>query len=210
MGKKTLPPTQLAASGVERPLFNGLDITEGWTVTGGGWFPTEDDMHSKVLSGKGAVTRKLPILPNSNDAPPEYFGLRFKIDLHNAKAAEVHFEHSDPIQRPDEMPRSVLRITKECVALGRKPNRKGEFQLLSPQCPLPSSRAEEETSKYHELLLERQPDHWRVSLNGQAITSKPIDSADRTEAIQFVVEGGQAYFADVFLVELAPIRTKQE
>lgn len=204
VGKTNLPPSQLAASGVERPLFNGLDITEGWKVTSGGWFPTEDEMHSKVLSGNGAVRRKLPRFPNTPNESLEHFGIRFKIDLHKAKAAEVHFEHQDVLERPDAFPRSVLRITNECVTLGKKTDRRGEFQALSPKCPLPTASANDETSKYHELLLERQPDHWRVSLNGQAITSKSIDSVAPTEAIQLVVEGGQAYFADVFLVELAP------
>lgn len=200
----TLPSTQLAPSGREVPLFNGLDITDGWKVTSGGWFPTEDDMHSKVLAGKGAVKRTLPTNYGSTDSAVENFGIRLKIDLHTATAAELHFEHEDVESLSDATPRSVLRLTDECVAVGAKSARRAEFQPLSPNCPLPTEDAASETSHYHELRLERHDDHWRIFLNGTAVASKEIDLSRPTTAIQLVVEGGQAYFADVFAFELEP------
>ncbi len=204
LGKKyLLPTTQLEASReVQRPLFNGLDLN-GWTAIRGGWKATEDDMHSKVLAGKGAITRALPAYLTSSDEPLEHFGVRLKIDLHTAGAAEIHFEHEDIDDREDKLPRSVLRLTGECVTVGTKSARRDEFQPLAPKCPLPPATTDDETSKYHELRLERHTDHWRVLLNGLPVTSKPIDRLRPTKAIQLVVEGGQAYFADVFVYGLA-------
>ncbi len=208
--KHSLPPTQLEASReVQRPLFNGLDLN-GWTAIRGGWKATEDDMHSKVMAGKGAITRELPGYLTSPDEPLEHFGVRLKIDLHTASSAEIHFEHEEHEQQQDQevkqhedqLPRNVLSLTSECVTIGTKPSRRGEFQPLAPKCPLPPTSTSDETSKYHELRLERHTDHWRVLLNGSPVTSKPIDRSRPAKAIQLVVEGGQAYFADVFVYGL--------
>lgn len=202
LGEPTLPTTQLSPSGWERPLFNGVDLN-GWTAIRGGWNPTEDDMHSKVLAGKGAIVRALPTHARSPSEPLDRYGVRLKIDLHTANAAEIHFEHADTTGHSDQSPRSVLRLTSECVALGKKATRRGEFLPVTPNCPLPTASADDETSHYHELRLERHDDHWRVLLNGTAVCSKPLEPEYPTEAVQFVVEGGQAYFADVFAFELA-------
>ncbi|MEM8943589.1 MAG: serine/threonine-protein kinase [Planctomycetota bacterium] len=199
-GQVAIPTTQLTPSSWERPLFNGVDLN-GWTAIRGGWIPTEDDMHSRVLEGKGAIVHKLPTYTTSPADPLEHYGVRLKIDLHTADAAELHFEHADVASLSDKSPRCVLRLTEACVVLGRKPNRRGEFEPLSPNCPLPADKSED-SSHYHELRLERHTDHWRVLLNGIAVASKSIDPRYPNEAIQLVVDSGKAYFADVFVFEL--------
>ena len=198
-----LPPeTKLAPSGWERSLFNGADVND-WKTTSGLWFSSEDEMHSRVLSGKGVVHRRLPTHSTSPDQPLEHYGLRFNIDLKDATFAELHFEHDDPEKLNDKLPRSVVLLTKEHVMLGTKAKLTGEFQPLTPEYPLPADNpSDDESSQYHEIRLERHADHWRVILNGITVTSKRIKSEAPMKFVQFHVSDGQALFGDVFVYEL--------
>lgn len=198
-GSTAIPTSQLVPSGWERALFNGSDLS-GWTAIRGAWGPTVDDMGGRILAGKGSIVHELPRYTDSADEPLKNFGVSWKIDLQSAEAAELHFAHQNV--RDDKLPRSVLRVTNDGVVLGSKASKMAEFVATVSPCPLVAKAADAETSHYHELRLERHVNHWRVQLNGTPICSQNIRVEQPTAAIQLVVEGAQAYFADLYVFEL--------
>jgi len=196
-----IPVSQLIPSGWERALFSGTDIND-WTAARGGWGPTEDDMGGRILAGKGSIVHELPAYTTSSSQSLQYFGVRLKIDLQSAHAAELHFEHQN--LRDDNLPRNVVRLTPDSVTLGSKSRKQADFKPTSSPTPLTSSDPNAEASHYQELRLERHASHWRLLLNGKPIGSQPINQQQPTESIQLVVEGAPAYFADLFVFELVP------
>jgi len=194
-----IPASQLVPSGWERALFNGTDLN-AWTAIRGAWQPTEDDMGGKVLAGKGSIVHALPGYVETPEKPLDEFGVRLKVDLQSAQAAELHFEHTD--LRRDDLPRDVLRLTSAGIIYGGKASKTGEFQATSSLYPVEDRDASPDSSRYREIRLERHGSDWRVLFNGKPIFVQTVKSDPASQSIQLVVEGGKAYFADLSVYEL--------
>jgi hypothetical protein len=185
-----------------QPLFDGQSIS-GWTTVAGGWGPALDPEGGYVLRGSGVIRRPLP---EPDERPLAHYRLTLGVAVHEAKAVEVHF--GIPPAGADDESRGVVRVSREQVAIGRRRGAGSPFEAVGDPLPIdeddtrsPSSRSQ--VTRYHALRIERQADEWTAWFDETPIGSLPAGGRERGE-FWLVAEGGEAFFENLEVRELAP------
>jgi hypothetical protein len=190
--EKPAGPT-MVSSGWRQPLYDGATLPlVDWVHPEGEWAPARDADGGRVLSGRGAIRRRLPPLPDLR--------LVLGVDLHEADAIEVHFGVT-PASAGSES-RHVLRVARDGITLGRRTGDRGEATWLTPVRPLPALARD--ASPYREVRVDRQGPRWWAYFNGELLGSVPAQGSAELPEFRLVTEGsGPARFDNLEIEGLA-------
>jgi hypothetical protein len=174
---------------------------ETWKQISGSWGNLRNSEDEPVLQGKGVIRRDFSELATAEDNQLRNYRLQVFAELNKADAVEVHvgFAERDKSQTPSpEQRRVVLRMTPQGAQLGHKLTDEKGWRPSSPLVPLGSNKGGK-----HSLVLERHTKGWRALLDGDT-TVGFVNAVPRPEAheLRLVVEGGEAWFSDIELMEL--------
>jgi eukaryotic-like serine/threonine-protein kinase len=188
------PPRMLVPVGLGQHLFDGISLT-GWQADSGSWRVTKNTEGGRVLAGTSGmihhalanqVTKKKVALPR--------FRLSVVVQLHGATAAEIEFGREIT---EDDGPRYVAQLSANAVCICRRANEAARCKIESPLLPLDRGSAEPYT-----LMVERQPDVWRVLLDERPVGSVPVSAEPTAAAFALRAEEGEAWFSDVIVQSL--------
>lgn len=187
----------LARSGNFADLFSGQNINQ-WRPLSGGWGPAKNDEGAFVLQGRGLVRRSLAIVDEAGDAqPPEHYVLSCVVDLHQATAAELQFDLAS--DAADER-YWFVSIDSQGATLGGRADAQG-----SPATVIVSRAHKSASQALHAIEVERQSHGWWVLVDGVLLGSVPFDHAAPAAEFRVFADGGQAWFSDVTVEQLAPL-----
>ncbi|MEZ6054052.1 MAG: protein kinase [Planctomycetaceae bacterium] len=213
----TVPVPQLvdmSQTGWTTPLFSGTSLT-GWRIRLGNWAPGRDNEDGFVLEGSNGIVGRPLFKPGDEgkSVPVPYYRLETTVEPHQASGVECHFGLL-PVNDFDG-PRYVVRIDPEEITLGMRPSDQEAFVQHGEGFPLTR-----EYDSRHVIKIERQPGAWIVTVDGQVLRVLPSMSEDLVRADQdkpvqsfppdplpefrLKVEGGPAWFSDIFIEELSP------
>ncbi|MDX1944901.1 MAG: protein kinase [Pirellulaceae bacterium] len=186
----------LVVAGRAGNLFDGLAIDE-WRPQSGGWSPARNADRADVLQGTGVVRRAIS-LPDAEgkSTPVPYYRLTLFVQLHEATAAEVHFDLAAPSSKAE---RQVVRLTSAGSQLGRRAGDAGELSRLGPVLPF-----ELPATAVHVVVVERHTGGWWVTVDEQSLGGRRGLFADPAPEFRLRAEGGPAWFSDVSVEELLP------
>jgi eukaryotic-like serine/threonine-protein kinase len=191
-GTAALPATpKLVASGREAELFEGTSL-KGWFTVEGVWLPAKDAEGGLVLSGRGVIRRPLPTLAN--------YRIMMGLDLHKADAVEIHFGLETP--SADQLPRYVLRVSRQGIALGRGNADRDTLKDLSPVLAYVAEADADEGPSYKEIRIERQGDHWWAFYDSKRVGTVPVSGKPELAELRLVTESGPAFFDALAVEEL--------
>jgi hypothetical protein len=186
----------LARSGNFADLFGGQNINQ-WRPLSGGWGPAKNDEGALVLQGRGLVRRSLAIADGAGESQPlEHFVLSTVVDLHQAAAVEMQFDLAS--DAADER-FWFVRIDSQGATLGGRADAQG-----SPATVVATRAHKPDSQALHAIEVERQSQGWWVLVDGVLLGSVPFDHAAPAAEFRLLAEGGQAWFSDVTVEQLAP------
>jgi serine/threonine protein kinase len=190
----------MVPSGWGRALYDGSTITE-WNNLQGVWKHGVDAEGGKVLSGRGAVARRLPQPNRPGGEPLQSYRLSMLVDVQAASSVDLHFGIA-PAAATGQA-HYVLHVASDGVRLGRVDQDRQSMKPISDimRFPPPDRDA---TMSYHELRVERHVDEWLAFFDGKLVGRGPARPATELPEIRIVTEGGPALFDAVELVELVP------
>ena len=195
-----LRPVSMSTTGWTAHLFLGTS-TKGWTNRFGNWVAAKDDEGASVLSGTdGVISRPLFLKRDNLGRPsaPEFYRMAFSLRSHEATAIGLHFA-LQPVDGLDGE-RDVVRLTADGILIGTQAADNTPLQTLS-EFPLPAP-----WKQSHSIELERQPAGWFVKVDDQLVTTRAHRSGGELPEFRLSVADGPAWFSDLFLEELQPVR----
>lgn len=193
-------PPRLVESVWSEPLFNGQSLS-GWTNHASSWSVQDDDEGSRVLAGNGYLSHPIPPLPADVAESSVAIGLRIRVDLNKADAAEVQFAFDgDDFERAG---RWAVRFVGRQASLGYRKDKDAELDV-SQTVDLDSFRGEADDPMWHEVQLQCHADRWYASFDDQPLGSVAVDVKSPNGAIQLIAVGGQAFFGDISVFGLEP------
>ena len=138
-------------------------------------------------------------LPQPEDGPLEYYQITLGVNLHEADVVEIHF--GVPVTSLGNAARSVLRISREGVSMGRRIGTEGAFDSSS-ETSGPATKYEVDDARYHSLRIERQPGQWRAFFDEIPVGTLAIETVRERSEFWLVTEGGEATFENMAVREL--------
>lgn len=182
----------LKETGWSMELFDGKSL-KGWRIQSGTWTVDADDEKSAIIGGtSGEILR--PLMKPAGDRAERLtcYRLTYTTRLHEATAVELHFNVSRTGSR------DVLRITRDSLAIGRRAASRAPFEQAGEPKPFDAG-----TDKLHEIRLVRDLSFWRLYVEETAAGVVPIGETLELPEFHLAVEGGPAWFGDLFVEELA-------
>ncbi|WP_186776440.1 serine/threonine protein kinase [Rubripirellula reticaptiva] len=197
------PPASLETVWSE-PLFDGQSLAS-WTNHQSVWKVTEDTEGSRVLAGKGKISRRLVPLPPDVAATAIALGLRVRVNLLTAKAAEVQFAFDGDDVTTE--PRWVVRLDPDRAMLG---HRSAVDDKLDVSGSLPiETGISPDGPNWIEVQLQQYSDRWYVLVEGKPLGSFLSNASLATNQIQLVAIDGEAHFSDISTFGLEVDRTSE-
>ncbi len=169
------------------PLFDGVSMA-GWINKQSVWSVKNDIEGSRVLAGKGTISTVVPDPPADVVRSAIATGLRVRVDLRDAVAAEVQFAFN-------EDRRWSVRVAEDDVSLGFYLAGDDEF-TSTDSIKLGESR-DPDVANWQEVQMQRHADRWFVLFDGQPLGSFPTEPPIARNMLQLVSTGGEAYFSDI-------------
>ncbi|MCA9111018.1 MAG: hypothetical protein KDA52_13790, partial [Planctomycetaceae bacterium] len=174
-----------------------------------------DNEDGFVLEGSNGIVGRPLFKPGDEgkSVPVPYYRLETTVEPHQASSVEFHFGLL-PVNGFDG-PRYLVRIDPVEITLGMRPSDQEAFVQHGEGFPLTR-----EYDSRHVIKIERQPGAWIVTVDGQVLRvlpsmSEDLVGADQDKPVQsfppdplpefrLKVEGGPAWFSDIFIEELSP------
>jgi eukaryotic-like serine/threonine-protein kinase len=188
---------RLVPTGLGLNVFDGRSLN-GWQFRSGGWTVRRNAEGGRVLAGTdGVIRHTLVNQVGKTKSALAHFQLSVVIQLQGATAAGVEFgiDHSTG----EDGARYVAQLSKEGVSAGQRETESRPYVRLTDARPLPLTAADPYT-----LIIERQPESWWILLNEVLIGSLPVRTRHEEPAFLLRADGGEAWFSDVTVQELAP------
>lgn len=186
-------PSRLVESVWSQPLFNGQSLN-GWTNHASSWSVQDDDEGSRVLAGNGYLSHLIPPLPADVAESSIAIGLRIRVDLNKADAAEVQFAFDGADL--ETAGRWAIRFGGGRAMLGHRDSKEAELDI-SQTVQLDGFDGEADDPMWHEFHLQRHADRWYASFDDLPLGSVAVDNELPAGPIQLIADGGQAYFGDI-------------
>lgn len=193
-------PPEMVETVWSQPLFNGQGLG-GWTNHASSWSVIDDDEGSRVLAGNGYLSRPIPDLPAEVAQSSVAIGVRIRVDLNNADAAEVQFGFDD--NDLETAARWAVRFTGRRAELGYRTSKDAEFRI-SESVDLDGFEGAADEPMWHEFQLQRHSDRWYASFDDMPLGSVSLGKEVPESPIQLIAVGGQAYFGDISVFGLQP------
>ncbi|MGB7323845.1 MAG: serine/threonine-protein kinase [Rubripirellula sp.] len=186
-----VPPASLETVWSE-PLFDGQSLAN-WTNHQSVWKVTEDTEGSRVLAGKGKISRQLVPLPADVAATAIALGLRVRVNLLTAKAAEVQFAFQGDDVTADA--RWVVRLDADHATLGLRTAVDDKLDVVRAS-PIETGPSPDGPT-WIEVQLQQYAERWYVLVEGEPIGSFRSSASLATNQIQLVAIDGEAHFSDI-------------
>lgn len=191
---KTTPnvASNLKETGWSSELFDGNSL-RGWRTLSGTWNADTDDEGATIIAGTGGEVLR-PLLKGTSGRAERlaHYRLTIAARLHQASAVELQFNVDKAGAR------DVVRLTLDRITFG---HRSASRATLEPRGE--PKAFEVGADQLHEIRLERDVARWRIIIDDSLVES--LEAPDRSDLPEFrlVAEGGPAWFADMFVEELA-------
>jgi hypothetical protein len=183
------PAALLVPIGLRMPLFDGMSLN-AWHSHGGSWAVRRKD-NIRILAGtSGAASHVLADEIDKQKIPLTYYRVSATIRLRDAQAAGIEFGRD--ISLDDEGERYAARLTKESVTLGTRADNWTPFRADPKIPPVPI-----EPRDTHVLVVERQPDSWRVLVDEQLVGSLPVRPQPTAADFALRAEDKEVGFSDL-------------
>jgi hypothetical protein len=175
-------------------LFDGLTLTD-WRAHSGAWRVSRNSEGGRVLSGtSGSIYHALVNQSAKKRMALPRFRLSVVVQLHGATSAEIEFGREISV---DDGPRYVAQLSANAVCICRRENEAARCTIGSPTLSLDRGSAEPYT-----LMIERQPNVWRVLLDEKLVGTVPVSSEPTAATFSLRAEEGEAWFSDVIIQSL--------
>jgi serine/threonine protein kinase len=188
------PTSSLVPVGLGQHLFDGLTLTD-WRAHSGAWRVSRNTEGGRILSGTSGIIYHALVNQSAKKrmALPR-FRLSVVVQLHGATSAEIEFGRELSL---DDGPRYVAQLSANAVCICRRANESARCTIESPLLPLDRGSAEQYT-----LIVERQPDVWRVLLDDRLVGTVPVSSEPTAATFSLRAEEGEAWFSDMIIQSL--------
>jgi serine/threonine protein kinase len=196
------PDMVVVGSTIGLPFKDVQDLQEWKYSAGSRRNVVPNNEKAQVLEVNGTVTRRFADRMGKNDGWANYC-LEMVVDLHKAKAVEVHVDFAgkglDGKPPPRDDHRLVLRVTKEGSQLGMKSGDHQGWVRRGPLVPLkPLSHGK------HELRLERHTAGWWVFVDKDVVGFSFSRVARDANEFRLITDDGAAWFSDFDISEMQP------
>jgi serine/threonine-protein kinase len=184
--------SNLKETGWSAELFDGNSL-RGWRTLSGTWNPDTDDEGARIIAGTGGEILR-PILKVTSGRPERLAHYRVTVAarLHQASAIELHFNVDKSGSR------DVVRLTLDRIAFGHRADSRARFEPRGEPKSLEAG-----ADRLHELRLERDVGRWQVYIDDTLVDSPEAPHSDDLPEFRLAVEGGPAWFSDMYVEELA-------
>ncbi len=197
-----LPPT--IETVWSEALFDGQSLA-GWTNHQSVWRVSDDAEGSRVLAGKGRISRDLGSPPAIVSSSIIALGVRVRVNLITAKAAEVRFAFegaSDKSGSNDRAEHWVVHMTAEEVEVGRQSSANDSPDSVASIAIKPGTPSD--GPNWKEIQIQRHADRWYVVLEGELVGSFQSPAPLAGNSIELVAIDGEAHFSDLSMFGLEP------
>jgi len=181
--------------------YKGEQALKDWKGTAGSRrTDVPNDQGELVLEVNGTVTRRFLDITGRKDGLPNYC-LEMAVDLHEAKAVEVHVDFAgkglDGKPPPRDDHRIVLRMTPEGSQLGMKSGDHQGWVRRGPFVPLKAT-----SHGKHAVRLERHSAGWWVFVDKQVVGFAFSRVERDANEFRLITDDHAAFFSDFNISEM--------